>query len=83
MTNHTRLTGLALILCVAGLNAGCTADVGNDGEAGIKFGWNISVYHTAKGTGETATASLDLQPLVNYVIDLQGDDVEGPPADGG
>ena len=23
MTNHTRLTGLALMLCVAGLNAGC------------------------------------------------------------
>ena len=59
MTKYTSLTGLALMLCVAGL--GCHSVTGHDGKWGAKWVVGFEFESTAtETTGVKATAGFEL-----------------------
>ena len=84
MKNRTRLTGLALMLCVAGL--GCHTVTRNKGEWRVEFTTGIALHSGATDAGGVeANAGVDANDwlkggILSWIF---GTGEEEPTADGG
>ncbi len=60
-----------LILPIGCLSVGCVAGLTNAGEIGFKQSTSWGFYHRAEATEGESRAELDLQPIIDYVVELQ------------
>ena len=60
------LLGLLLV------TSGCSILLEDQGETGIRYGTEITFFSRASTTNATSAATVDIQPAVDYFIQLQG-----------
>ena len=70
-----RIAAVLIALLAGGclLNTGCATAMNGRGEVGVGSRTDYYVYHEARRSTDNAGASLNLQPAIDYLIQLQAE----------
>lgn len=78
MSRIIEILGWLFLLILIG---GCTVRLRDNGEMGISAGYDLKFYHKTAETQAESEATLESQPLMDYLAEDNAEDTGNSPAD--